>query len=342
MHLFGTTGERVLVIGAGGALGSLTACAFESAGWDVVRATRSTVPPDWRRLDLDRPEDVGPGLADVDVVVNTVPHARLTAERFVLERGGLLINTSALPTALVRRLSAEQHGDAGTVIVGAGIAPGITNLVAAKLLAERPDADELEIVFTFSAVATSGPAGTRFVHRHLTAVSAHDTIEVPLPPPLGTRECLGFAEPERGWIGDLAGARAVRSYACFVEPGMQDALLALNRLGTITELPQPGAQRHGQSKGHQRIKVSSEPVAHWICVRRGGKRIAAMTICCEGDYVGAAHATLALAEALQDARAKARLPTGVFGPEDLVELAQVDPYLAAASIRVHEAELRWR
>lgn len=339
MHLFATTGERVLVIGAGGALGSLTACAFETAGWDAVRAARRTASPDWRRLDLDRPEDVVAGLAEVDVVVNTVPHARLTAERLVLERGGLLINTSALDTALVRRLSAEHHGAAGTVIVGAGIAPGITNLVAAKLLAEHLDADELEIVFTFSTIATSGPAGTRLVHRHLTTVAAHDTIEVPLPPPLGMRECLGFAEPERGWIGDLAGPRSVRSYACFVEPGMQDALLALNRLGTITELPPPTTERQAQSKGHERINVSSEPVAHWICARRCGERIAATTICCEGDYVGAAHATLALAEALQDARAKARLPTGVFGPEDLVELAQVDPYLAAAAIRVSEAEV---
>jgi hypothetical protein len=120
---------------------------------------------------------------------------------------------------------------------------------------------------------------------------------------------------------------------------MQAALLALNRLGTITELPPPASERHVHTKGHRRIEVSSEPVAHWICVRRRGERLAATTVCCEGDYVGAAHATLALAQALQDARAKARLPTGLFGPEDLVELAQVDPYLTAARIRVGEAEV---
>jgi hypothetical protein len=59
-----------------------------------------------------------------------------------------------------------------------------------------------------------------------------------------------------------------------------------------------------------------------------------MTIHCAGDYQGAAHATLALAHALQDARARGVLPRGVFGPEGLVGLAQLDPYLTAGGITV--------
>jgi hypothetical protein len=243
----------------------------------------------------------------------------------------VLLNTSALPVEYVEPLSLRGPGAVGTVVVGAGIAPGLTNLVVAELLATHPEADEVEVVFTFSIAAASGPHGLGFVHRHLTALPRHETIEVPLPPPFGTRRCLGFAEPERAWIGDLAGARTVHSYACFAEPAVHDALLARNELGAFAELPRrTGAVRHGGD----RPRVSSEPVAHWVCVRRRGTRIAAVTIRCAGGYLGAAHATLALAHALQDARARGLIPSGVFGPEGLVKLAQLDPYLAATGISI--------
>ncbi len=280
---------------------------------------------------VDRPETIGSAFEGIDVVINTAPHAGLVAERFVIEHGGVLLNTSAVSVAHVEPLSEPGPGAVGTVVLGAGIAPGLTNLVAAELLGAYPDADEIEVVFTFSVAATSGPDGVEFVHRHLTATPRHETVEVPLPPPFGIRECLGFAEQERAWIGGLAGPRAVRCYACFAEPGVHSALLARNQRGTFAELPR-AAPAARPAAGQTR--VSSEPVAHWVCVRRRGTRLAAKTIRCDGDYIGAAYATLALAHALQDARARALLPRGVFGPEGLVELAQLAPYLSATGISV--------
>ena len=47
----------------------------------------------------------------------------------------------------------------GTVLMNAGIAPGLTNLLAADLLADHPEADEVELVFTVSAKSAVGPAG---------------------------------------------------------------------------------------------------------------------------------------------------------------------------------------
>ncbi|MBV9006458.1 MAG: hypothetical protein JO181_17470 [Solirubrobacterales bacterium] len=332
MHMLASTGERVLVIGADGALGSLTASAFERAGWEVLRGSR--LPSrcrDWRRIDLDLPATVTPSLAEADVIVDTVPHPGVVAEQSIIDRGGLILNSAAPPTAWTQRLYTSRISPAGTVVLGAGIAPGLTNLVAAGLLAAHPDADEVELVFTLSAGATSGRAGHEFVHRNLTRRAEHETMAIPLPPPFGTRECLSFAESERGWIGDLAGARRVRCYVCFAEVEVHDALLARNRLGTISALDQAAFVRGASVSGSG---VSSEPVAHWVCVRRDGVRLAAETLRCAGEYRGAAHATVALAQALQDARARAPLPTGVFGPEDLVALADLKPYLTNAGIRV--------
>ncbi|MBV9048258.1 MAG: hypothetical protein JOY58_08315 [Solirubrobacterales bacterium] len=330
MHLLSDTGERVLVIGANGALGSLTARAFERAGWEVLRGSRTPGGHgDWRQIDLDLPETVTSALEGVDVVIDTVPHMGLVAEQLVIERGGLVLNSAAPPVASRRKLRALGCTAAGTVVLEAGIAPGLTNLILAELLAAHPDADEIELVFTLSAGATGGLARAEWLHRHLTAVFRHETAAVPLPAPFGARRCLGFAEPERGWVGDLAGPRAVRSYVCFREMEVHDALLAGNERGVLAELPldafavDPSASR-----------PSVEEVAHWVCVRRGKARLAARTIRCAGGYRNAAHATVALAQALQDARARAPLARGLFGPQRLVEIAKLERYLAHVGIRV--------
>jgi hypothetical protein len=332
MDMFTTTGERVLVIGASGTLGALTASVFEHAGWDVTRASRtaSTNPTtDHRRIDLDDPDTLAPALAAVDVVVNTVPHPALHPERLMLEHGGVLLNTSAISTEHTAELGAATPTPQGTVVTGAGIAPGLTNVVAAQLLAEHADADELELVFTFSAAATSGPAGLEFVHRQLTGCPWHETAVVPLESPFGARECIGFAERERGWLSDkaLTGTTKVSLYACFHESPAQEALLARNRRGTIAALSPPVPVRRDAA-------TSKEPVAHWIAVKRRGRRIAARSIRCAGDYRGAAHATLALAQSLQDARARGQLPAGSFAPEELVDVTQLAPYLATAGVAI--------
>lgn len=310
------TGERVLVIGAGGVLGALTAKAFERAGWEVLRGSRASA--------LD-------GLDEADVVVNAASHPGVAAERSVMARGGLILNTAALPAAWTTKLRGSRATASGTVVLGAGLAPGLTNLIAAELLGVHPDADEVELVFTVSAGATSGRAGRESVLRHITGRAEHETLAVPLPPPFGTRECLSFAESERGWIAGLAGPRVVRSYVCFAEAEVHDALLARNRLGTIADIDQAAFVRGTPAPP---AGISSEPVAHWICVRRAGRRLAARTIRCAGVYRGAAHATVALAHALQDMRAHAPLPAGVFGPEDVVAIADLRPYLTSAGIGV--------
>jgi hypothetical protein len=74
-------------------------------------------------------------------------------------------------------------------------------------------------------------------------------------------------------------------------------------------------------------------------VRRGGVRVAARTIRCSGDYLGAAHATVALAHVLQDARARGPLPSGLFAIEEVGTLADLNPYLAASAVSIVAQEV---
>ena len=208
-------------------LGTLTARAFAAAGWEVQGAARRPLAGQIK-IDLDRRESILAALRGHDLVVNTVPHPGLWPERLVLERGGRLINTSALPAAASRALRAVAGDARGTVLMNAGLAPGVTNLVAAYLLHLHPEAHELQIVITLSSTAPRGPASAQFVRRGLTAVARHRTVDVRLPGPFGERRCVGFGEGDAGWLGGVAEGRVVRVYICVYEPTAHRQLLELN------------------------------------------------------------------------------------------------------------------
>jgi NAD(P)-dependent dehydrogenase (short-subunit alcohol dehydrogenase family) len=324
----------VLVLGAQGVLGALLARAFAHAGWHVRPAGRRPDPrPEFRHVDLAEPESLAAALIDVDVVVNTVPDLELTAERMVLYSGGLLLNVSAMPWGPGQKLRREAHDARGTVMMNAGIAPGITNLAAADLVAEHSEADEIELVFTVSVNNGAGRAGREFAHRGVTAVAHHRTARIPLPPPLGSRRCLGFAEPDRGWLGAFAGARTVSPYVCITEGPPHAALLAANRTRLMSRLPR--AAFHG-SPGATDESGTTELVAHWVAVRRQGELIAARTVSCLGDYRGAAAATVELATPLVNDRE--RVPPGVFDPDELLSLRELGESLARAGITARRAD----
>ncbi len=70
--------------------------------------------------------------------------------------------------------------------MNAGIAPGMTNLLVADLLARHPEADEVELVFTVSVKGSGGPAGGH--PDWLTATMRHRTTVVRLPEPFGRQD----------------------------------------------------------------------------------------------------------------------------------------------------------
>ena len=249
-------------------------------------------------MDLDEPDTLEQALDGIDLIVSTVPDERLVAERMVLSRGGMLINVSAMAASAVQRLRRVPGETRGTVLMNAGIAPGLTNLLAADLLADHPEADEVELVFTVSAKSAIGPAGSRFAHRALTRETRHQTTVVALPEPFGRRRCLGFAEADNGWLGAVADGRAVSPYLCISEHRVHSALLAFNSAGIIARLPRSAFVGAAGSAEGPPGSLGAEPVAHWVAVRRRGACLAARTLRCRGDYRSAAAGTVLFARSL--------------------------------------------
>jgi hypothetical protein len=331
----GAAARAVLVIGAHGVLGTALVRAFEEAGWRVVRGVRrsdgargSTV------VDLDRPETVAAAIAGVDLVVDPVPHPELTAERVVLREGGALIDVSMRPVAAGRRLREETTSARGIVVLNAGRTPGVSNLVAADLLAAHPHADAVEIAFSFSAGGVSGRAGGASLHRHLTSARRHRTAVIPFPAPVGPTRCLRFAESEDGWLGDLAGHRAVATYARFSPRALHRAVLIANALGLMRAFPLAAFLPRGRNRP---IELTTEPLTEWVGVRHLGVHLAARTITGAGNYRVTASATLVLAEALLDPARRDGVLPGCFGPQELFTLPELEPDLRQRGLAVNPA-----
>ncbi|MGH3170570.1 MAG: hypothetical protein ACRDN0_32405, partial [Trebonia sp.] len=353
-----TTQGHVLVLGSQGVLGSMVVSAFERAGWMTIRAGRRLpFEPGFREVDLARPETLEKALGELatytaatgnrGLVVSTVPDPRMIAERTVLRHGGLILNVSTVAPTHIKHLRlaplpvpaqaagggetdgeesegiAGQNRVRGTVVAYAGIAPGLTNLVAANLLAEYPDADEIELAFTVSARSVAGPAGADFLHAGLTSAARHRTVVIPLPAPFGRTRCLGFGERDFGWLGPVAEGKIVASYVCLTPRAVRYALMAANAAGIVSRVPRVAPATS---------TPTAEPIAHWVAVRKDGMRLAARTIRGHGDYRSAAAVTVLFAQALIESTS----PPGVLLPEEAVSLDQIRPGLADMGIFIND------
>jgi NAD(P)-dependent dehydrogenase (short-subunit alcohol dehydrogenase family) len=328
------TARRVaLVIGAHGVLGSALVREFEAAGWRVVQGVRrSDRDRGCAVVDLDRPGTVAAAIAAVDLVVDTVPHSALAAERAVLREGGALIDVSMRPAVAAQRLRSEAISARGTVVINAGRTPGVSNLVVADLLAAHPDADAVEIVFSFTAGGSSGRAGGESVHRHLTSARCHDTAVIPFPPPVGPTRCLRFAEPEGGWLGDLLGRRSVATYARFSPRALHRAVLGVNALRLMRALPLAAFMPRSENRP---TKLTRESLTEWVAVRRHDAYLAARTMTGAGNYRVTAAATLVLAEALLDSTRRDGTRPGCFEPHELFSLAELEADLRRQGLAVN-------
>lgn len=315
----------VLVIGTQGVLGGLMVGAFEDAGWDVRSAARRPRPGQVR-VDLDQRESIEAAAREDELIVNTVPHPNRLAERHVLEYGGTLINVSAAPAAAARSLRAVAGAARGIVVMNAGLAPGVTTIVAADLLRRHPDADRLEIVYTLSSTTPRGPASADFVRRGLTTVARHPTAVIPLEEPFGERVCVGFDESDAGWLGGIAEGRTVRQYVCFAEPAVHERLLELNGAGRVNELPRSLIGPRSPADARK----NDEPVAHWVAAISAGRRLGARSVVCRGDFLHAARSTVVLADALLTQGPR----RGCFDAEEIWTLSHVEAGLRAAGIKI--------
>jgi hypothetical protein len=214
--------KRIVIVGGAGFLGSRAVAALRTRDdVEVVVAGRSG--PDLT-LDLGRPASFA-ALAGAAVVVN-VSSSHAAAPDALAEhcvRHGLVMLEASSDRVVVERLLGWRGGGPmgpGTVVLGAGIYTGLSNLLGAAAMAAQPGATSLEIGIRSSPFSGAGQ-GTVDLMVDAMAVPARvvrdgtpTTTPAALPGPvlpfaLGARRTLTFSFPEVSMLTASTGARDV-------------------------------------------------------------------------------------------------------------------------------------
>ena len=132
--------------------------------------------------------------ADVDVVVLAQSGAHAAVAQAMIERGVAVISVSDELDDVRALLDLDDAASAADVplVVGAGMAPGLTELLARLLVSQMAGFDEIHLAIH----GTAGPACARRHHRALRgrAVGLHDGTWIQRPAGSG-RELSFFPEP---------------------------------------------------------------------------------------------------------------------------------------------------
>lgn len=320
----------MLVIGAQGVLGGLTAEICRNEGWTVLRGgRRAEDAPDFRLVDLDRPETIAAACAEACVVINAIEDRQCRAERHVLECGGTILNMATIQLRDRERLRAAVPAPKGRVIFGTGYS-GLTAIAMKDLLARHPEADSVESAYTMSIMSMSGRSGALFGHRLLTGGSRRPTREVDFGAPLGRRACLDVDGSDEGFIDKtVLGSRSARLYITLVEKGIFRACLGLDRMGLLARVP--AAWIRPQPPTSTGVgAATTEPMMTWLGVWRRGRLLGERTLSTRGDYL----TTARVAENMARLASADAGRTGVFGADTWFDWPDIAPAAKAIGIDV--------
>jgi NAD(P)-dependent dehydrogenase (short-subunit alcohol dehydrogenase family) len=150
---------KALVLGGYGTVGAVIVNTLRAAGDIALVAGRDPARAD-RVVDLHDPDTLRSATADVDVVVNASGIEDPDAVAALTEFGSAVVDITAT-TAYVAAL--ERLDPARPVLVSVGLAPGLTNLLAATLHAKSPS-DPIDIAVLLGAGERHGEASTQWAY----------------------------------------------------------------------------------------------------------------------------------------------------------------------------------
>ncbi|POH57653.1 saccharopine dehydrogenase [Arthrobacter glacialis] len=239
---------RVLLLGARGAVGRHLHTALAAAGHEVTRAGRT--PADgWLRFDAGG-SDLGElqratQLHDVVVNASGVENPALGT---ALSQATLVdISASAGYLAQLRSESPQA-----SMILGAGLAPGLSTLMAASL--DKEPGDDVDVALMLGAGEKHGPAAVEWTQRLIGAPLVNPVENHPV---MNLRERRTFHDggrtrgylradfPDHLLLGDSSSIR-VRNYFALDSPAATWALGAVARFPAarrlITMVPPMGSE----------------------------------------------------------------------------------------------------
>jgi saccharopine dehydrogenase (NAD+, L-lysine-forming) len=198
-----------------------------------------------RRVDVSEPDSIEAALDGVGVVMSCINQPEPHLLRAAIRRS--LAYTDIAPHLMTRRPTAAMKAEAAQsgarIVLGTGLAPGISSLLA-RLGADRVGAVEsVESNVLLSVGDTYGPASraylleeiavpyaVRIEGREMPARPFDGAARVNFPPPLGKRTAYLFPFSDQVFFPETLGARTALSRLVLEPPWLGTLLSVLVRL----------------------------------------------------------------------------------------------------------------
>ncbi len=211
-----------------------------------------------RTIDVGDPASVEAALGGVGLVMNCIDQPEPHLLRAAIRRG--LAYTDIAPHLMTRRptetMKAEAARTGARIVLGSGLAPGISSLLA-RMGADLVGAVEsVESNVLLSAGDTYGPASRNYIMEEIAMAYAVriEAREVPMrpfscsvrvsfPPPLGERTAYPFPFSDQVFFPETLGARMALSRLVLDPPWLGTLLSALVRLRVTAGLRRRGGSQ---------------------------------------------------------------------------------------------------
>ena len=301
-----------------------------------------------RRIDIAEPSSIAAALKDVAVVISCIDQPGRTLLWAAVERGLRYTDITPHLTELGRgvayeKIDAAARASGAKLVLGAGIVPGISNVMVRAVADRIGGADEIETGLLLTAGDTIGPASFDYFLQELTmpfdvyiegsarpARAFSEPKLVEFPPPVGRRPAYFFPLSDQVLYPRTMGARtAVTRLA--IEPTWLAKLLAvLVRVGAVRLVASERVRHLIAQRRQNRASSESLGFALRVDVKHKGRSEHA-------TLVGHAQADAAAAGATGVARSliegEVKKP-GAWMPEQVVEPGPFLAGLASQGLRV--------
>jgi saccharopine dehydrogenase-like NADP-dependent oxidoreductase len=208
-----------------------------------------------RRIDVNDAASFGSALLDVGTIVCCIDQPRRLLLNAAVARGLAYTDIAPRLTSFegVERLSHEARASGARVIVGAGLSPGITSVLA-RAGADRVGAvDRVESSVLLSVGDVFGPAAVAFVLdevRRAFPVRVEGSLrraypfrgsrKVAFPAPCGRRRAYLFPFSDAAGYPKTLGARTARAWLALDPPWLGRSVRVMLALGARQLLGRPG------------------------------------------------------------------------------------------------------
>lgn len=210
------------------------------------------------RLDINDPAEVDASLDEVELVINCIDQPEPTLLRSTVRRGLKYLDITAdmdyWRKAMALQDEARMHG--GSALLGAGLLPGIANVMARAAVARAGKVESLNTAVLLSLGDSFGPAALDYMlaaasepftvmedGRERTVKNFTDGKPVDFPAPIGGRTVYRFALPDQIFYPHTLNTPAAATRFALDPPWMTALMALLAKVGFLSLLRIKGLRR---------------------------------------------------------------------------------------------------